>query len=205
MALSIILPKRSSQLLILPGSRPTRMGRAPKQRKKLGIMLPGETFRHDLFVPGTDPDRTRTPREPAISEKVDQELLYDPPELSQYAKRGDPDMREWPGTPVDEYGIMAAAGDPRDWFRYQHCYGAVDTAWAEWASGFSWNQILILGDYGTFKTIPISQSTHKTELLLVGRFGCNQVRSGGSTNGCATSDLITGSSLLGWAVLDSNQ
>ena len=51
-------------------------------------------------------------------------------------------------------------------------------------------------------TIPISQSTQKTELFLGGRFGHNQVRSGGSTGGRATSTLIAGSIPHRWALLD---
>ena len=57
---------------------------------------------------------------------------------------------------------MEAAGDPRDWFRYQHRLLAVEMAWAEFidarvrrrdfSAGFEWNQILILGDYGVGKT-----------------------------------------------------
>ena len=44
-----------------------------------------------------------------------------------------------------------------------------------------------------------TQSTRKTAVLVGGRFGYNQVRSGGTTNGCATSTLMTGSSLFRWA------
>ena len=51
-------------------------------------------------------------------------------------------------------------------------------------------------------TIPISQSTQKTELFLGGRFGHNQVRSGGSTGERATSTLIAGSIPHRWALLD---
>ena len=42
-------------------------------------------------------------------------------------------------------------------------------------------------------TIPISQSTPKAAVLVGGRFGCDRVRSGGSTGGRATSTLIAGS------------
>ena len=52
-------------------------------------------------------------------------------------------------------------------------------------------------------TIPISQSTQKTELLLGGRSGHNQVSSGGSAGGRATSTLIAGSIPHRWALLDS--
>ena len=51
-------------------------------------------------------------------------------------------------------------------------------------------------------TIPISQSTPKTELFLGGRFGHNQVSSGGSAGGRATSTLIAGSIPHRWALLD---
>ncbi len=89
-------------------------------------------------------------------------LLTDPPELQQFAKRGDPPIDRWPGMPVTRQQIMEAAGDPRDWFRYGHRYGAYQQAWAEFVdarrrrrnftSGFEWNQILLLGDYGAGKT-----------------------------------------------------
>ena len=36
-----------------------------------------------------------------------------------------------------------------------------------------------------------TQSTQKTAVLVGGRFGYNQARSGGTTNGCATSTLMT--------------
>ena len=89
-------------------------------------------------------------------------MLTDPPEVAQYAKRGDPPIDRWPGTPVKRQQLMEAAGDPRDWFRYGHRYQAYQQAWAEFVdarrrrrnftSGFSWNQILLLGDYGAGKT-----------------------------------------------------
>ena len=44
-------------------------------------------------------------------------------------------------------------------------------------------------------TIPISQSTPKIAVLVGGRFGCDRVRSGGSTGGCAASTLMAGSIL----------
>ena len=51
-------------------------------------------------------------------------------------------------------------------------------------------------------TIPISQSTPKIAVLVGGRFGCDRVRSGGSTGGRATSTLIAGSIPHRWALLD---
>ena len=59
--------------------------------------------------------------------------LYDPPELSQHAKRGDPGMGDWPGTVVTREAIMRAAGDPRDWFRYGHRESAAGKTWREFA------------------------------------------------------------------------
>ena len=56
---------------------------------------------------------------------------------------------------------MKAAGDSRDWFRYGHRLQAGEMAWAEFIdarrrrdfrAGFDWNQILILGDFGSGKT-----------------------------------------------------
>ena len=48
-------------------------------------------------------------------------------------------------------------------------------------------------------TIPISQSTPKAAVLVGGRFGCDRVRSGGSTGGRATPTLIAGSIPHRWA------
>ena len=39
------------------------------------------------------------------------QLLYDPVDLSNYAKRGDPPIEEWPGIPVGLERIMASAGE----------------------------------------------------------------------------------------------
>ena len=88
--------------------------------------------------------------------------LVDPAEVKQHAKRGDPPVSQWPGTPVTRRQLMEAAGDPRDWFRYGHRLEAYRQAWAEFVdarrrrrnftSNFHWNQILILGDYGAGKT-----------------------------------------------------
>ena len=88
--------------------------------------------------------------------------LYDPPELAQEASRGDPPLEAWPGKPIGRSQLMAAAGDSRDWFRYGHRLQAAEMAWAEFIdarrrrrdfrAGFDWNQILILGDFGSGKT-----------------------------------------------------
>ena len=89
-------------------------------------------------------------------------LLTDPADLHEYAKRGDPPIDLWPGTPVMRQQLMKAGGDPRDWFRFRHREKAAIRTWAEFAdararrrnftSGFEWNQILLLGDYGVGKT-----------------------------------------------------
>ena len=62
--------------------------------------------------------------------------------------------------------------------------------------------VVMPGDALMRYTIPISQSTQKTELFLGGRFGHNQVSSGGSAGGRATSTLIAGSIPHRWALLD---
>ena len=89
-------------------------------------------------------------------------VLRDPPEVKQYAKRGDPPIDQWPGRIVTREDLMKAGGDPRDWFRYGHRLKAYEEAWAEFAdarrrgrnfkAGLDWNQILVLGDYGAGKT-----------------------------------------------------
>ena len=89
-------------------------------------------------------------------------VLRDPAEVKQYARRGDPPIARWPGRVVTRRDLMAASGDPRDWFRYGHRLNAYEDAWMEFVdarrrrrnftSGFEWNQILVLGDYGSGKT-----------------------------------------------------
>ena len=88
-------------------------------------------------------------------------MLHDPPEVKQYAKQGDPAMSDWPGVPVERRALMEAAGDPRDWFRYGHRLQAYQQAWyafmdarrrRRFDTGFEWNRILVLGDYGAGKT-----------------------------------------------------
>ena len=59
--------------------------------------------------------------------------------------------------------------------------------------------IVMPGDALMRYTIPISQSTPKAAVLVGGRFGCDRVRSGGSTGGRATSTLIAGSIPHRWA------
>ena len=88
--------------------------------------------------------------------------LVDPPEVARFAQRGDPDISDWPGRLVTRQDLMMASGDPRDWFRYRHREKAYEEAWHEFVdartrrkdfmAGFEWNQILVLGDYGSGKT-----------------------------------------------------
>ena len=56
-------------------------------------------------------------------------------------------------------------------------------------------EIIVMPDNAVVRyTIPISQSdTNQAVVLVGGRFGCDRVRSGGSTGGRATSTLIAGS------------
>ena len=64
-------------------------------------------------------------------------------------------------------------------------------------------EVVVMPDNALMRyTIPISQSTQKTELFLGGRFGHNQVSSGGSAGGRATSTLIAGSIPHRGALLD---
>ena len=90
-----------------------------------------------------------------------------PPAVAKLAARGDPPPEIWPGRAIGSVDIARAAGDPRDWFGYAHRYEAAAVAWAEfndararrrnlltgeWAEMGSWNQILIIGEYGSGKT-----------------------------------------------------
>ena len=59
--------------------------------------------------------------------------------------------------------------------------------------------IVIPGDALIRYTIPISQSTPKTPVLVGSRFGCDRIGSGGSTGGRATSALMAGSILHRWS------
>ena len=89
-------------------------------------------------------------------------MLVDPPDLAKYQKRGDPPMSAWPGRWINRYDIMASCGDDRDWFRYGHKFEAYKQVVMEFFDArarrrsirkdFSWNQILIMGDYGVGKT-----------------------------------------------------
>ena len=89
-------------------------------------------------------------------------MLQDPPELKQYQKRGDPPMSAWPGRWITRYDIMASCGDDRDWFRYGHKFEAYKQVVMEFfharharrsiRKDFSWNQVLLMGDYGVGKT-----------------------------------------------------
>ena len=42
------------------------------------------------------------------------QLFCDPPELKEYADRGDKGFLEWPGNIRTEEDVMASCGDPRD-------------------------------------------------------------------------------------------
>ena len=77
--------------------------------------------------------------------------------------------------------LMVASGDPRDWFRYGHRLQAYEEAWLElidarsrrrdFMADFTWNQILVLGDYGSGKT---TLATHLARHFL----GCTGVPDG---------------------------
>ena len=96
------------------------------------------------------------------SRPIPARFFRDPPELVQFAQRGDPPMDKWPGRLVGREDLMRASGDQRDWFRYGHRLQAHTRATQEFITGrrvrrdmsadFNWNQILVLGDYGAGKT-----------------------------------------------------
>lgn len=89
-------------------------------------------------------------------------MIEDPPDAKRYQQRGDPPVSMWPGQFIKRERVMMAGGDPRDWFRVGHRLEAVEYATYEFVdarrrrknfmAGFDWNQILILGDYGSGKT-----------------------------------------------------
>ena len=60
-------------------------------------------------------------------------VLIDPPELKEYKGRVDPATESWPGSTVTRQELMAACGDPRDWFRYHHRRQAAEQAWMEFS------------------------------------------------------------------------
>ena len=88
-------------------------------------------------------------------------LLRDPSEVRLYERR-DPPPHKWPGIIIKRQDLMAAGGDPRDWFRYGHRLNAYRKVWDEYISASvkrrnrpprtTWNQVIILGDYGSFKS-----------------------------------------------------
>ena len=91
------------------------------------------------------------------------EFLYeDPPELKEYAARGDLPMEFWPGDWKGKVDVMRACGDPRDWFRYWWRQEAQNEAWANFCDarlrrknffkGFDFNQVMIIGPYGRKKS-----------------------------------------------------
>ena len=90
------------------------------------------------------------------------QLCCDPPELKEYADRGDKGFLEWPGNIRTEEDVMASCGDPRDWFRYGWRLEAYQRHWMEWgdararrrdmSAGYEWDQLLIIGPYGADKT-----------------------------------------------------
>ena len=78
-------------------------------------------------------------------------------EIGDYLKavtrrRGEPPIAEWPGRVIGSLDIMAASGDPRDWFLGEERRKAHAKAWGEFFSArergedeFTWNEILIAG------------------------------------------------------------
>ena len=62
-------------------------------------------------------------------------FFRDPPELVQFAQRGDPPMDKWLGRFVGKQDLMKASGDQRDWFRYMHRLQAHTRATQEFITG----------------------------------------------------------------------
>ena len=103
-----------------------------------------------------------TPAALTYRDPVESLAYEDPPELVQYAARGDLPMSVWPGEWKTKYDVMRACGDPRDWFRFWWRYNAYCEAWANFLdarrrrrnlfSGFDWNQVLIIGPFGAKKS-----------------------------------------------------
>ena len=93
---------------------------------------------------------------------MSQRMLKDPPDLWQHAKHVDPPVGLWPGEPIGRQRLKESWGDEREWFRYGHRLGAAERMWVQWArarvrrrnlsAGWSWNQVLIVGEYGASKT-----------------------------------------------------
>ena len=81
--------------------------------------------------------------------------------LKQHQYRDLPE-EEWPGVKVGLKEVAVACGDQRDWFDPLDRLTEWQIAWAEfydtrrrckaWGSGFDWDQVLIIGDYGAKKT-----------------------------------------------------
>ena len=60
-------------------------------------------------------------------------LLYDPPDLTEYAAGVDPPMSASPGIIRPPQDVMGACGDPRDRFRYGPSDEAYLRCWNAWA------------------------------------------------------------------------
>ena len=104
-----------------------------------------------------------TDRADLPDEVVFYEGLYrDPPNIS--FGRSIPPENAWPGRRTNPDDVARACGDGRDWFRYFHRidrhlkYWESYDRWApkrdvdDYFRGFSWNQRLIIGQYGVGKT-----------------------------------------------------
>ena len=90
-------------------------------------------------------------------------LYYDPPELLQYQDRQSVSIYEMQvGVPHDIQDVMAACGDPRDWFRFHWRREAWLRHWLMFfdaydrrrniLADFTFGHTLILGPYGAGKT-----------------------------------------------------
>ena len=89
-------------------------------------------------------------------------LFHDPPGIS--LGQHDPPMELWPGRMRDVSDVIKASGHVKDYFRFGHRWQAQDEWWLKlfqaraerpletYHKDFSWNQILIFGEYGGGKT-----------------------------------------------------
>ena len=94
--------------------------------------------------------------------KKRQALLYDPPELRLLQKERNKPMADWPGEFIGLRYVMAACGNPKDWFKYGHraqVHQEYNWMWAQAYAErrdrhltFKHNQILVIGEYGQGKT-----------------------------------------------------
>ena len=115
-----------------------------------GVRGPDESG-HDLWLPDS-----------ALDLLGEDGLLYEPPGLD--LGEHDPPMEAWPGRMRDVTDVIKASGHVKDYFRFSHRWLSQEKWWIKffqardrrpietYHTDFSWNQILIFGEYGGGKT-----------------------------------------------------